>query len=468
MSYSGVIGEFLERYGNDPRSFVQEVLGVEPDGWQGQVLDWIGSGERRISCVSGHGVGKSSCASWAMVWHLLCKYPQKTVVTAPTVGQLQDALATECKRWINELPGALQEQIEVLTETIRLRGAPAESFISFRVSRAETPEALAGIHSDHVLLVVDEASGVPEGVYETAAGSMSGERATTILLGNPVRSTGFFHSTQTRLANYWKTIQVSCLDSPRVSADYIEDMKNRYGEDTNPYRVRVLGEFPIEDDDTILPRGLVESAIERDLRGIDGPVVVGVDIARRGGDASTICVRQGRRVVGEAIAARKGMDLMQVAGWIRKELDGLRQSGFVIEEVLLDSVGMGAGVMDRLLEEGVEVRGVNVGESPSMGTEYWNLKAELWWRCREWFETREVAIPSDSGLVEELVSVRRLWPSNGKMQVEPKDITRKRLGANASPDKADALVLTFANHSGWGSIHARKPKPLVRSIPGIV
>ena len=370
MSYSGVIGEFLERYGNDPRSFVQEVLGVEPDGWQGQVLDWIGSGERRISCVSGHGVGKSSCASWAMVWHLLCKYPQKTVVTAPTVGQLQDALATECKRWINELPGALQEQIEVLTETIRLRGAPAESFISFRVSRAETPEALAGIHSDHVLLVVDEASGVPEGVYETAAGSMSGERATTILLGNPVRSTGFFHSTQTRLANYWKTIKVSCLDSPRVSADYIEDMKNRYGEDTNPYRVRVLGEFPIEDDDTIIPRGLVESAIERDLRGIDGPVVVGVDIARRGGDASTICVRQGRRVVGEAIAARKGMDLMQVAGWIRKELDGLRQSGFVIEEVLLDSVGMGAGVMDRLLEEGVEVRGVNVGESPSMGTEY--------------------------------------------------------------------------------------------------
>ena len=341
MSYSGVIGEFLERYGNDPRSFVQEVLGVEPDEWQGQVLDWIGSGERRCSIRSGHGVGKSACASWAMIWHLLTKYPQKTVVTAPTVNQLHDALGTECKRWINELPEALQGQLEVLSEQIRLKGAPAESFISFRVSRVETPEALAGIHSDHVLLVVDEASGVPEAIYEASGGSMSGANASTLLLGNPVRSSGFFHSTHTRLAKYWKTMQVSCLDSKRVTEDYINDMKVRYGVDTNPWRIRVLGEFPFEDEDTIVPRDLVEDAIGRDVKVIEGPVVMGVDIARRGSDSSAICVRQNNHILAGGIMTRKGLDLMQVTGWIRDEIKNVEKSGMEVAEVLIDSIGLG-------------------------------------------------------------------------------------------------------------------------------
>ena len=85
--FEELIKQFFEKYGDDPVSFVKDVLHVEPDPWQAEVLGWIGSGERRCSIRSGHGVGKSACASWAMIWHLLTKYPQKTVVTAPTVSQ---------------------------------------------------------------------------------------------------------------------------------------------------------------------------------------------------------------------------------------------------------------------------------------------------------------------------------------------------------------------------------------------
>ena len=109
------------------------------------------------------------------------------------------------------------------------------------------------------MLVVDEASGVPEQVFEAAAGSMSGHNATTIMLSNPTRSSGTFFESQNRLADSWWTRRWSCVDSPLVSDEFIEEMKMRYGEDSNAFRIRVLGEFPQADDDTIIPYHLVET-----------------------------------------------------------------------------------------------------------------------------------------------------------------------------------------------------------------
>jgi hypothetical protein len=402
-----------------------------------------------------------------MIWHLLTRYPQKAVVTAPTVNQLQNALAAECKRWVNELPDALKDQIEVLVETIRLKAAPAESFISFSVSRAETPEALAGVHSDYVLLIADEASGVPEGVFEAASGSMSGESACTILLGNPVRSTGMFYNTHTKLGAYWKTLRVSCIDSPRVSDDYVADMKLRYSESSNAFRVRVLGEFPVSDDDTIIPREMIESAIGRGVKGTGGAVVLGVDVARRGKDASAICIRQGNHVLGREVLIRKKLDTMQVVGWIESEMKNLTSSGYEIGEVLIDSIGLGAGVVDRLLEKGIDVRGINVSESPSVGSEYFNLRSELWWRCRDWFERRDCLIPNDEQLIEELVTVQQDYNSD-KLKVESKEKTRRNLDRGSSPDRADAFVLTFASYASMSQERISWKKPLEREMLGIV
>jgi phage terminase large subunit len=467
MSFEAIVQEFIEKYGNDPVSFVKEVLGIEPDPWQEQVLRWVGDGERRISVRSGHGVGKSSCASWVMVWHLLTRFPQKAVVTAPTINQLQDALAAECKRWVNALPVALSSQIEVLNEQIRMKGAPSESFISFRVSRAETPEALAGVHSEHVLLIADEASGVPEGVFEAASGSMSGESACTLLFGNPVRSTAFFYNTHTKLSPYWKTLKVSCVDSPRVADDYVADMKLRYGDGSNAYRVRVLGEFPIADDDTIIPRGIVESAIGRDVKNTGGAVVMGVDVARKGLDKSSICIRQGNHILGDEVMVRSKLDTMQVVGWVQSEINNLTSSGYEVGEVLIDSIGLGAGVVDRLIEKGVDVRGINVSEAPSVGSEFFNLRSELWWKCKDWFERRDCKIPRDEGLIEELVVVQQDYNSD-KLKVEPKEKTRKNLEGGKSPDKADALILTFASYASMSSASLSWNKPLIREIGGIV
>ena len=210
MSEANPFEEFTLQYMDDPVLFVREVLGADPLPYQAEFLEAIASGERRISIRSGHGTGKSTSASWAMLWYLLMRFPNKVVVTAPTSGQLFDALFAELKRWIGELPKPIQDLLTVKSDRVELSAAPSEMFISARTSRAETPEALAGVHSDNVLLVVDEASGVPEKVFEAAAGSMSGHNATTILLSNPTRSTGTFYESQTRMAGSWWTQRWSC------------------------------------------------------------------------------------------------------------------------------------------------------------------------------------------------------------------------------------------------------------------
>ena len=218
MSDANPFDDFVVEYYDDPVRFVREVLGADPLPYQAEFLSAIASGERKISVRSGHGTGKSTSASWAMLWFLFLRFPNKVVVTAPTSGQLFDALFAEMKRWINELPQNLKDMVTVKSDRVELTAAASEAFISARTSRAETPEALAGVHSEHVLLVIDEASGVPEKVFEAAAGSMSGHSATTVLLSNPTRSSGTFYESQTRMAGSWWTRRWSCVDSPLVSA----------------------------------------------------------------------------------------------------------------------------------------------------------------------------------------------------------------------------------------------------------
>ena len=458
--------QFITLYRTDPVLFVKEVLGVEPDEWQQDFLNAVASGERKISIRSGHGVGKSTTASWAMLWFLLTRYPVKVVVTAPTSAQLYDALFAELKRWVKELPQPIQELLDVKQERIELKASATEAFISARTSRAEQPEALQGVHSDNVMLVADEASGVPEAVFEAAAGSMSGHNALTILLGNPVRSSGFFFDTHNRLKDEWWTKRVSCVDSKRVSKEYVDDMKSRYGEESNAFRIRVLGEFPRSDDDTIIPMELLESAKHRDTRAYeDAPIIWGLDVARFGSDSSVLCKRQSNVV--HTLERWRNLDLMQLTGAVVAQYEACDHKNRP-SEILVDSIGLGAGVVDRLRELRLPARGINVSESPAMGGTYLNLRAELWHKAKAWLEKRDCKIPNNEDLIGELATVRYTFTSNGKIKIESKDDIRRR--GLKSPDMADAFVLTFATDAAtisWGSSSSWN-KPIKRLIRGLV
>lgn len=433
--------EFVRLYRGNPVAFVREVLGASPDERQSEILAAIAGGKRRIAVRSGHGVGKSTVASWAMLWFLLTRIPVKVVVTAPTSAQLYDALFAELKRWTKALPPLLQQLVNVTNDRVELRAAPEEAFISARTARAEQPEALQGIHAEWVMLVADEASGVPESVFSAAAGSMSGHNAVTLLLGNPVRSSGYFFDAFHRLRDEWEKFHISCLDSPRVSREYVEEMRARFGEDSNTFRFRVLGEFPLSDDDTVIAAELIESASKRDVAVVESaPVVWGLDVARFGTDSTALVERKGNHVT--QVRTWKGLDLMQVCGVVHAEY-GPRRVDRQPAEILVDSIGLGAGVVDRLRELDLPVRGVNVSESPSLAGTYGNLRAELWFRMKEWFGARDCLIPADDRLFADLAAVRYRFNSGGRMLIESKDEIRKR--GLPSPDLGDALALTFAS-----------------------
>jgi hypothetical protein len=462
---------FGERYGYDWVGLVRSVLGMEPDDHQQEILNAIQNGERRISIRSGHGVGKTSSLAMGIVCHALTRFPQATVATAPTSGQLFDALAAQTKALFKRLPPYLFELFEVKSESIVHRGAPEESFVSFRTSRAETPEALAGVHSEgHVLLIADEASGVPDPVFVAASGSMSGHNATTVLAGNPVRTSGLFFETHHELARMWRTIHISCVGHPRVSQDFLDDMEARYGLDTNDYRVRVLGEFPRADADAVIPFELLQLALSRDVQATLVRPIWGVDCARYGNDRSALVMRKGNVTLGRG-KVWKGLETMQLTGQIKAVWDEM-PSADRPETICVDAIGLGAGVADRLAELGLPARAISVSESPSLGGNFLNLKAELWWAAKQWFAERACSLNGDTQLAAELGWPRYGYTSSGKLKIETKEETKRRMTSGKSPDIADAFILTFAAPAVsaiYGSVGSTTWKePLQRDIKWLV
>lgn len=451
---------FIAAYRDKPVEFVENVIGATPLQWQRDFLSAAARGERRISIRAGHGVGKSTACAWLVIWHLTTRMPQKCVATAPTAPQLFDALFSEIKAQLRKLPPFIQDLFETTSERIVLKAAPESSFVSARTSSKERPEALAGIHSEHVLLIADEASAIPEEIFEAAAGSMSGEHALTVLIGNPTRNSGLFYQTHHALKRDWFTMHVNCEDVPFVSRDFIKQIASTYGEGSNAYRVRVLGEFSVAEDDTMISAELVDASMVRDVAWDDNPpLVYGLDVARFGDDASVLVKRRGNIVT--EIKMWRGLDLMQLTGAVVNEANLDRPA-----EICVDSIGLGAGVADRLREVGQPARDVNVAESAAMNPSADRLRDDLWLQMRDWLAQRACKLPQDPDLRMDLVSPRFTFTSSGKVKLESKAELKKRL--RRSPDRADALALTFASTAALvGGRYASwsKNKPLRRGLP---
>lgn len=476
---ANVFVEWRERYVNNSVRFVEEVKGKKIQTWQGEALEQYDHRQPGISIRSGHGVGKSTCLAWMMEHHILTRYPQKTVVTAPTEKQLFDALWAEFRTSVETLPPHLRTLLEMKSDRCELVASPAGSFCSAKTARAEQPDALQGVHSDWVLLIVDEAAGVAEQVFEAAMGSMSGFQAVTVLAGNPTIGSGFFYDTHNRLADLWWTRKVPCAESPFVDPKYIERVGLQYGTQSNVFRVRVLGEFPTTEDDTVIPRHLVDAAIAREvLPSKTMPVVWGVDVAAKGDDRSTLAKRQGNLLV-EPIKCWTKLDTMELSAKIKTEYD-LTPQWMRPTEINVDSINIGRGVADRLAQLKLPARGVNVWETPASSRNaerFANLRAELWFTMGEWFAKRDCGLPKVYGapeegrdLVEELCATRYEYqPRSQRIVIEDKKKTKGRLGH--SPDMADAFMLTFASdaitllHGRTSNVHSGK---ISRPLRGLV
>jgi len=423
----------------DARFFVENILHATPEPWQAEALDAI-SKEGRVAVRSGHGVGKTAFMAWVTVWWLVTRAPCKILVTANSEAQLRDVTWAEILMWSRELPPRLRDMFEWGLERITMKTAPESVFASRRTASIDRPEALQGFHSDYTLVVVEEASGIPDSLYPVMLGALSTPGSKLVMAGNPTRGNGYFFDAFHRLADTFKCIQVSSEDVPRARA-HIDDVVARFGRDSNTYRVRVEGEFPSHDDETVIPLHLCTAAKKRDVEASSKKAVIwGVDVARFGDDRSAIAKRHGN-VLLEPIKTYKNKDNMELAGIVRNEFDKVHEKP---DQIMVDVIGVGSGVVDRLREMGLPVRGVNVGESASSKDQYMRLRDELWFKAREWLEELDCKLPDDGALIGELCAPTYTFSSNGKLLVESKQEMKKRI--QRSPDLADAFILTFAGY----------------------
>lgn len=425
--------------------FVTEVLGAEPDPWQEAALRALDT-EQQIAIRSGHGVGKTTLEAWATLKFGLTHIPFRIPVVANSQDQLRDVVWPELKMWANRLPDFLKGQLDFTVDRMFLKAAPEEGFAVARVGNKENPEALQGFHSPNMLFIFEEASGIPEKVFEVGVGALSTPGSRVLMCGNPTRLDGYFYNAFHRFSETWKTIHVSSEDVPRARG-HIQKVIEEYGKESNEYRVRVKGEFPSTEEEQVIPRHLIDAAVNRSV----DPVKVykpvwGVDVAWMGKDGSALAKRRGNSLI-EPVKTRRGLNPSQVAGWVLQELRETDKADWP-SEILVDSIGIGAGVVSTLWEKNcpVPVRGVAVSESPSNRDRYYRLRDELAFTAREWFEQLDCVLPDDPQLVFELSAIHMLPPrDDGKQRVEPNAETKKR--TKRSPDRASAFFLTFAG--GW-------------------
>ena len=428
----------------DPVNFVKKRLKAKLWTKQEEILRAVRD-HTRVAVRSCNGSGKTFVAAHAVLWWLRCFPDSIVITTAPTEHQVRDVLWREIRRAYHDNEDLIGGKL--LRTALELDDKHYAQGLS-----TDTPERFQGFHEGHILFVVDEASGVREGIFEAMEGSMTSEHSRMLLLGNPTALSGYFYEAFHARRSLWRTIHISAFETPNlrqeeivnpslVTQKWVDDAKVNWGEDSPMYQIRVLGDFPSESEDTLISLKIIENAVEGkdevpDAQD-DQPVELGVDVARFGSDRTVICARQGDWVIEMESFTKK--DTMETAGLVRQFVKRHSPS-----RVRVDAIGVGAGVVDRLKELGVPgVTGINVARRATNQEHFANLKAELYDGLRDRFQQGRVRIPNDQKLISELASIRYSFTSSGQIRIEDKDELRSR--GKPSPDLADALMLAFAH-----------------------
>lgn len=407
-----------------------------------------GIAPKRISVASGHGIGKSTTMAWLIFWFLTCFENSQIPVTAPTSEQMHDVLWKEVALWHQRMPKEFRELFEWSNFYIRVIERPETWFARAKTARKEAPEALAGVHGDHVMYLVDEASGVPEEIFNTAEGALTGQDTLFVMISNPTRLMGYFYASHHTDKAAWQRMTFSSAESPIVEQGYVSRIATKHGEESDEYRIRVQGIFPQEDamDEKGYVPLLVESDLHltRDLPVKDlfiGRTIMGIDPSGEGEDTTEWVVRdqfKAKRVHTEQKSTAKGI--------AAKTLVLMDFYGVAPEDVYIDNFGEGANVAKEiaLSSHHYDVNAVNMGDGSDNDdkddTQYANMRAESFWRLKGWARTGGELV-SDKSWKDELLTIRYCRVGNGKVKIKPKLEMRK--DGIPSPNVADALALTF-------------------------
>lgn len=470
--------EIYESWQDNWNKFAREALGVRLDYKQREILTAI-QNSRRVSVCSGNARGKDYVAAVASLCFLYLNVPSKVIETAPTGRQVTSIMMPE----ITKIHGDANIRLggELQTNRIKFEDEPDWFLLGFKAGDKKT-EDWSGFHSQNLMVVITEASGIEKETFEAIEGILTGNSKLVIIF-NPNRNSGeAYQSTKSPL---YKKFKLNSLNAPNVRAkrilipgqvDYawidekikktgwvtkiseneldktMRDFKwdGEWYRPNNLFLIKVMGEFPRETEDVLIPLAWIESANERwqKLRGKGkGEKKTGVDVAGMGRDSTVFANKVGNVVEGFDVYANPGKAEtihMQIAGIIKNRIKNN-------ETVLIDTIGEGAGVYSRLKEQKLE-KAISVkfsfsakGLTDMTGERtFANMRAYLYWALRDALDPKfgiDLSLPPNDELMQELTEIHWEIKSSGDIIIEDKEKIKKRLGR--SPDYADALVNTF-------------------------
>lgn len=446
----------------EPGTPLEHVKG--PRAWQRKELERIAAhikenkkrakrGEEpqvyKLACASGRGIGKSTMVSWLTLWMISCHIGSTTIITANTDAQLTDKTFAEVNRWLSLLINKfwfdsveksikpapwfkkiIEEQIKVGTKYYYANGV---------LWSEDNPEAFAGAHSQHgMLLIMDESSGVPEKIWTVSRGFFTEPTVYRFwfTFSNPRAGAGAFYDCFHTENSSWNTLQINSLEVEGVAKSELLEILQKFGEDSDEARVEVFGQFPRQGERQFISRAIVEEAAKRELINYnykEEALIMGVDVARFGDDKSVLAFRAGRDARTIPAQIYSGLDNMQLVSKIEQAIYTHNP-----DHICIDG-GAGAGVIDRLKQLGYKVQEVLFGSSPTE-PQYFDYRTELYARLRDWLPGGAIANDNDlkSGLAN---PEKELIGRESREKLESKEKMKKR--GIKSPDQADALALTF-------------------------
>jgi hypothetical protein len=455
--------EWLASVSDDPPAFVMGAFpwaepGTRladhsgPEPWQMAVLEAIRDGlplnqAVRLATASGHGVGKSALVAMIILWAMATAPNTRGVVTANTETQLKTKTWVELGKWFHMF---IARDLFTLTATQLFAKSQATDWRFDLVPWSErNTEAFAGLHNQgrRILVVFDEASAIPDIIWETTEGALTDADTQIVwtVFGNPTRNTGRFRECfpGQRFGKFWQTRQVDSRTVSFTNKDQFATWIDAYGEDSDFVRVRVRGVFPRTGEMEFISIDLVAEACVREPQSFShDPFVIGVDVARYGDNESVIFFRKGRDAQTTPPIRLRGVSVPDLAARVSEAYLHYRA-----DAVFVDGGGVGGGVVDCLRQLRVPCFDIQFGSKPDGGlargddgVRYANKRAEIWGAMREWL--RGGSIPADPDLRSQLVGPTYTFNLRNEIQLERKEDMRKR--GLESPDLADALALTFS------------------------
>lgn len=427
-------------YQGKPVEFFEEILQVKLDDQQRRMLRKVTWG-CKIMVKSGKGTGKSFMLAGLALYFVFC-FPDTFVrILSPSYDQLLSVFMREAQHHHQRMLPDVAEHITVAHDKIYLTAMKTQMAECVSAKTTKT-ERLGGHHSFTQVLMYDEASGIPDEAYYMTLSSLGTAHKGGFVIGvsNPERGEeSFYYNLFAKEVSGWDLDTFTGYESDQVDPDWIEGMKDMYGEDSDEFRVAVLGKFPRSDGSTYIPMSLVEVAINNmadRASYVRFPIVIGADIARsKSGDSTVFVVRQGPKVLD--IISFKTDDTMET---VAKLSDLYAKSGASV--IYMDADGVGGPVADRCRELNMPVVDVRGGLPSTDPRQYANVRTQCWGEMRNWLEHAD--IPDHYDLKKQLGTMK--WGYSGKMQeqlVSKKKLTDSKGKKLESPDFADALAYTF-------------------------